>query len=568
MARLIKWLIVGSGALMLLLFLLVLVLAIAGPMVSRNSILIVDLDGELRETPEDDLLSAITGDHAMTLRGLTDAIRGAAEDERIAGLLVRIKNPVVGVAQLQEIEEAMATFRATGKWNAAHLATAGEFSRGDGAYALAACADRVLLSPPGDINLVGLQTDVPFLKGLFEKLRIGVHFDKRYEYKNAANTFTHDKMTEAHREAAAALVDDLEQSLLEQIAARRHVTIDVAKEWVATGPHLGSAALEAGLVDALAYWDEALAEAEVVAGRGDPFVELGTYASRVERHDSGPRVALIYGAGTVVNGESEGGGNPQMGAYTVSEAFRDAREAEVEGVLFRVDSPGGSYVASDVIRREVEVTRDAGIPVVVSMGNVAASGGYFVAMDADKIIAQTGTITGSIGVFAGSWSTREFWKHWLGVTFDGYQSAPNADFFDWLDPPDAEDKARVSSFLDRVYEDFVTKAAAGRSMTPEKLEPLARGRVWSGRAAKEQGLVDEIGGMERALEVLKEAIGVPTDRDVTLVVYPKPKTTFELLNEQLNAAVRLTRMAQRGVQIAEQMRPGRATLRLWLEPRL
>ncbi|MEE8409498.1 MAG: S49 family peptidase, partial [Myxococcota bacterium] len=380
--------------------------------------------------------------------------------------------------------------------------------------------------------------------------------------------FTHTAMSKEHREALTSLVDDLQQTLLEHISARRQVTLDVTRDWVATGPHLGGAAMTAGLVDRLAYWDEVLAEAEKVAGRDDPLLELDAYSKSGELHDEGPTVALIYGDGQVIRGESSGGGSPTMGSDSVTEAFRDARKEEVEGVLFRVDSPGGSYVASDVIRREVEVTRDAGIPVVVSMGNVAASGGYFVAMDADRIVAQTGTITGSIGVFVGSVSLRRFWEHWLGITFDDYQSAPHAAFFSSLDPPSDETKARIGTFLDRVYDDFVTKAAAGRGMPREELETLARGRVWSGRAAKANGLIDEVGGMEKSLDLLKEVMGVDADQDVTLEIFPKPKTTFELIGEQFGAAIRMVRLIEKGHRLVLQLTSGGGVLSLPAEPRL
>jgi protease-4 len=532
MKSVLKWLLIASLAMLALSLLVAVIALLVSGRIPKGSILHVELSGEVRESPESDVWTMFAEERTLTLSTITDSIRRAADDERIAGLILEVKDPKLGFAQLQEVEKAMEVFRRAGKWNLSYLETAGEFDRGSALFALAACADTIVLSPPGDINLVGLGTRVPFARGMLDRLRIGVHMAQRYEYKNAADVFTRTEMSPAHREATKALVDDLQALLLAHIAERRHVDAAQAERLLATGPHLGQEALALGLVDKLAYWDEVEKQARETSGKDEPFVRLAHYAATGDLHHSGKTVALIYGEGNVARGESSPG--QVMGSDTVTEAFRRARQEKVAGVLFRVDSPGGSYIASDLIRREVQITRDAGIPVVVSMGNLAASGGYFVSMDANRIVADSGTITGSIGVFAGTFSLREFWSHWTGITFDSYLASPNADFFSWLDKPGEQKAQVIERFVDRIYDDFVSKVAEGRGIDRAEVEKIARGRVWSGSAAKAHGLVDVLGDTEVALAELKKLIEVAEDGDVDLKVFPKPKTPFEALGEALS----------------------------------
>jgi protease-4 len=208
-------------------------------------------------------------------------------------------------------------------------------------------------------------------------------------------------------------------------------------------------------------------------------------------------------------------------------------------VLFRIDSPGGSYIASDLIRREVELTRKAGIPVVVSMGNTAASGGYFIAADADYIVAESGTITGSIGVFAASFAARQALHKWLGANFDTYETLPHPGSLNWLDPPSPADRERFSQSVDRIYADFVGKVAAGRHKTYDEIHKVAKGRVWTGRQAVENGLADELGGMEDALAYIRKRLELPEKEPIHLSLYPEPENALAVLRNLLSAEVRL-----------------------------
>ena len=539
MARALKWIFLASFLVLLLCIGLVVLALASGPAVSPASILHVRFSGPLRESVEPSLFSVLKGDESLALSTVTDSIRRAAKDERVVGLILDVRASEFSLSDIQAIEAAMVTFRESDKWNAAFLETAGEFNRGDAPFALAACADKICLSPPGDVSLTGLRAEVPFIKGTLDRLKIGTYVEKRYEYKNAPNTFTETRMTPEHREALKAVVDDMQEDLLLHIAERRRVPVETAHEWYAAGPQMAHEAVGRGLVDQLGYWDEVLAEAEKVAGRDDALLDVKEYARSGELHPRGPKVALIVADGEVMRGESSGGDSPSIGSDTLTEAFRDARKDNVKGILLRINSPGGSYVASDLIRREVEITRAAGIPVVVSMGDLAASGGYFMAMAANRIVAEPSTITGSIGVFAASISTRVALQHWLGITIDTYDAAPHASFFQALDLPRESDRRRIGQFLDRIYDDFTSKAAHGRDMTPDALDKIAHGRIWSGRAALKLGLVDELGDTEAALDSLKELIDLKPDAEVTLKLFPKPESPFATLARLVNISTRL-----------------------------
>ena len=507
-----------------------------GPRVPKRGVMHVKLSGPLVERAEMGWKSLLGEPLPMTLRGVSESIRRAASDDRVVGILFEVVDPELSLAQLQELEEAMATFRASGKWSCAFLESAGDGDRGNAAYASSILADKVVLAPPGDVNLVGLRAEAMFFAGLLEKLEVKAHFEQRYEYKNAANMFTERAFTPAHREALKALVDDLQADLVRHIAARRKVDEDTAWKWVRGGPFLGAQALEQKLVDRLAYWDEVENDVDELTGGPKHLFGVDTYWNDGQLHHSGPEIAVVTVAGAIVRGEApDGVGRDDVGSDYIARGLREARERKVKGVLLRIDSPGGSYVASDVARREVEVTRAAGIPVVVSMGSLAASGGYFIAMDGDYIVAEPATITGSIGVYAGAFAIREALSHWLGITVDAYASTPNSGAFAATEPLDERRIAVLRAGADHVYQDFIGKVAARRKKDVSAIDAIAKGRVWSGRAALERGLVDELGGMELALTRLRERASLADATNVHLIDFPADKTPLEVAKSLLGS---------------------------------
>jgi len=436
------------------------------------------------------------------------------------------------VAQVQEIRDAIAAFRAKGKSAIAWSETFGEFGPGNSSYYLATAFDTIYLQPSGDIGLTGIMLESPFVRGTLDKLGIVPRMDHRYEYKNAMNLFTEKEFTDAHREAMKGIVDGWYAQIVKGIAAARKMSEEQVKALVDRGPYLGPEALDAKLVDGLAYRDEVYGKVRQKFDSAK-LLYLGTYFTRAGSPNAkGAKIALIYGVGAVTRGPSNYdalGGSSSMGSDTVAAAFRDAvKDKDVKAILFRVDSPGGSYVASDTIWRETVRAKEAGKPVIVSMGDLAGSGGYFVAMDAAKIVAQPGTITASIGVLGGKLYRKAMWDK-VGLTFDEVHSGENAGMWSATIDYSPAEWQRFESWLDRVYVDFTSKVAKGRNLPKEKVLQIAKGRIWTGEAAKGLGLVDELGGYPKAIALAKKAAGIADDAKIDLVTFPPRKSPWEAL---------------------------------------
>ncbi len=472
----------------------------------------------------------------LTVRDVVDAIDRASIDDRVKGMVARVGAVQMGMAQTQELREAVQRFRAHKKFAVAYAETFGEFGPGNGAYYLATSFDQIYLQPSGDIGLTGLMLESPFVKGTLDKLGMRFHGDHRYEYKNAMNTFTETKFTAPHKEALEKVLNSWFGQLKDGICTARQIPPDQFQALVDKGPYLGKEALDAKLVDGLAYRDEVYDQVKKKAAGDAEFLYLKKYLDRAGRpHDHGKTVALVYGAGGVARGKSDFSpvsGSQTMGSDTVASAIRAAvADKDVKAILFRVDSPGGSYVASDTIWREVMNARKAGKPVIVSMGDLAGSGGYFVAMGADKIVAQPGTITASIGVLGGKILSSGFWDK-VGLSWDEVHNGANATMFTGLQDYTPAEWQRFQAWLDRVYVDFTSKVADGRRLPKEKVLEIAKGRIWSGEDAKALGLVDELGGFDTALNLAKKAINVGEKDEVKIVVFPREKTLLQSIMER------------------------------------
>jgi protease IV len=482
---------------------------------------------DIPETPQARLMLT----NRQTLRDVVDALDRGAKDDRVVGLVAKIGEGHIGLGQVQEIREAVQRFRAHKKFAIAYSETFGEFGPGNGSYYLATSFNQIYLQPSGDIGLTGIIVETPFIKGTLSKLGMSFHGDHRYEFKNFYNVFTETKYTAAHKEAEAALMNSWFGQIKDGICQARHMAPESFQSVVDGAPYLGKEAVDAKLVDGLAYRDQVYDQAKKKAGDGADLLYLDKYLDRAGRpHDHGKTIALVFGVGGVQRGKSDYDpvqGSQNMGSDTVAGAIRAAvADKDVKAILFRVDSPGGSYVASDTIWREVVKARQAGKPVIVSMGNVAGSGGYFVAMAADKIVAQPGTVTASIGVLGGKVLTSGFWEK-LGLSWDEIHQGSNATMFTGTHDYTPAEWSRFQAWLDRVYVDFTSKVADGRKLPKGKVLEIAKGRIWSGQDAKNLGLVDELGGYDTALKVAKRAAGIPETDEVKIVVYPKPKSFFE-----------------------------------------
>ncbi len=510
--------------------------------IPEQAVLTLDIGDGLAETTAGNPLVFAGFDKRI---GLDEILRGLAEagrDPRIKGLVVKLGSGELNLAQASEIGTAVRAFRATGKFALAFAETFGEAGDANTHYLLATAFDQIWMQPSGSLGLTGLRLETPFLRSALADLGIEPRMDRRREYKGAVDTFIADAMPAPLRENLQRLVDSLVAQIAAAIAPRLEGDAAAARALIDRGPFLPEDALAARLVDRLGYWDEVESEVDSLSQAADGY-SLADYARGLEPAADAARVAIVYGLGPVMLGESDE--DPlldswSMGAKTVSEAIREARlDPAVKAIIFRIDSPGGSYVAADTIWREVDQARRSGKPIVVSMGGVAASGGYFVAAPASLILAEPTTITGSIGVFSGKFLLTGLWDK-LGIRWDAVQAGTNADMGSFNADYSPEGWAKLQAELDRIYADFVGKVSAGRKLDPAAVEAIAKGQVWSGADAEANGLVDRLGGLGEAVVAVRELLGLAPDAAVALMPYPKHRDGFAALIERFTGTGSLT----------------------------
>ncbi|MFZ3267720.1 MAG: signal peptide peptidase SppA [Mycobacterium sp.] len=505
------------------------------------------LELDLRVAPPEaggvDPLAIITGGgRPLVLREAVSALHRAAKDPRIAGLIARVEIPAAAAGPVQELREAVAAFTAVKP----SLAWA-ETYPGTLSYYLASAFAEVWMQPSGTVGLIGFATNALFLRDALDKAGIEAQFVARGEYKSAVNLFTQDRYTDAHREADTRLLESLRAQVWQAISESRSVDYDSLDGLADQAPLLREAAAHSGLIDRVGFRDEAYARiAELVGAEGispesgdadaddaPPRLYLSRYARAtgpggpprpaMPGRKPKPTIAIVTVAGPIVSGR--GGsrlpfGSSNAGGDTIAAGLREAAADDaVSAIVLRVDSPGGSVSASETIWREVAQARKRGKPVVASMGGVAASGGYYVSMGADAIVANPGTITGSIGVLTGKLVARDL-KDRLGVGSDSVRTNANADAWSINAPFTPEQHAQVEAEADLFYKDFVQRVAEGRNLSFEAAEAVARGRVWTGADALEHGLVDELGGLRTAVRRAKVLAGLDQDDKVRLIGYP------------------------------------------------
>lgn len=507
--------------------------------VNENTVLELNLGYQLAEyTPDDPTASLVFGD-ALSLKDIVEGIDYAAKDSRVLGLVVNLQPSLLSLSHIQEIRDAVLHFRKSKKFAYIHTETFNSFGPANGAYYLASAFDKIYMQPSGNVGFSGLMAETPFLKGALAKIGVTPLIDKRKEYKNMPNLFTEEEYTPAHEEATQAVIQSLFSQIVNGIASERQIPEAEVIALADQGTLLAEEALEAKIIDDLLYWDQIEGNVRKKVGNNYKKLKFKEYIARIDGlYPSGETIALIYGVGGIQRGKSEynpWSENYVMGSATLTKAFRDAVEDDtVKAIVFRVNSPGGSYVASDSIWREVVNARKAGKPVIVSMSEQAASGGYFVSMAADKIIAQPSTLTGSIGVFMGKFFTRELWNK-LGVTWDEVHTSQNTTMWSPRHEYTGEQWQRLQTMLDAIYDDFTAKASEGRNLPLEKVLEIAKGRVWTGAEAKELGLVDDLGGMSKAIQIAKKAANIDKNENVQLKVYPKMKTFIEMVLDRDSA---------------------------------
>ncbi len=479
----------------------------------------LDLTRPLVEHEPDDPLGKLTARGRPRLRAVLRALHEAGADPHVGGLVARLGGRLP-LAVAQELRDGVQAFAASGKPTVGWAETLGDVDNGTVGYYLASGFGELWLQPSGGVGLLGVAAETTFLRGALDKLGIDPQVRQRYEYKSAADRIVRQEYTPAHREALERLVESAWEDVVAAVAAGRGLPADAVQAAADAGPLTAAEALASGLVDRLGYRDEVYAELRRRLGGEVRLLFAGQWSPRrrpvhavADRRR--PVVAVVDGVGAIVPGRSAAApSGRRMGSDTVAAAFRAARSDDrVRAVVFRVDSPGGSAVASDTIWREVRLTREAGTPVVVSMGSLAGSGGYYVACPADVVVAQPGTLTGSIGVLGGKAVVDGLLAR-VGLTTGAVSRGARARMFSARRPFDDGELARLDRLLDTVYDDFVARVAEGRRMTREQVHEVARGRVWSGRDAAARGLVDELGGLRDAVRIARSRAGLRPDAPV------------------------------------------------------
>ncbi len=512
------------------------------PAIPAHATLVIRPGSQLVEVPSSDLLQLVRDDETRSVRGLVETLRRAKTDDRVRSVLLRpqpFDSPFW--AKIQEVRDAVVDFRSSGKPVAAFLEYAGNRE-----YYLASAADKVFILPTATLDLTGIASYEVFLRGTLDW--IGTYPDLLHvgDYKTAVNTFTEKSFTPAHKEMSASLTRDQFDQLVQTVADARKKPEAELRELIDQGPLLPEDALKQGLVDELAYEDELDDHMKDLGGEdgmtvleSDDYVRDGWGVSGGRTGARGrPRIAVIYAVGTIVSGRSgfDPVNGPVLGSDTIVEHIREARaDRSVRAIVLRVDSPGGSSSASDVIWRELVITKggEQPRPLVVSMSDLAASGGYYIAMAGDLIVAQPGTLTGSIGIYTGKFVTGGSLDK-LGANIEATSEGRFAQMYSPDRRFDTEERAKVKESMQAFYNQFVEKAAAARHTTPEKLDQVAQGRVWTGQQARQIGLVDQLGGLHTAIAAAKQRANISADQEVQLVIYPPRRTFYEVFSEALN----------------------------------
>lgn len=482
---------------------------------------------------------------------LLESIDRAKNDNRIKGILLNIEGSEIGTAHIQELRDHLKQFKQSKKIVYAYAASFGELSNGTKGYYLASVADKIFLQPVGSLNLTGFYLEAPFLRKILEDHKVNPQIETREDYKTAAHMYTQKEMTPQNKEQINRILESMSKNILKDIAQDRKLDSQSANTLFDNGPYLDNQALANKLIDHISYYTTVIEDIKQHVNKGKtPKTQKKQYTSSLEADEE--KIAYISPTTYLKNSEPVSAGDHEIAIVHVEGAIVSSKkntpfseeivaasediapllekltkDESIKGIILRVDSPGGSAVASQTIYHYLMQAK-AKKPVVVSMSNYAASGGYLIACGADYIIAEPGTLTGSIGVFGGKIVTGEFWRHY-GVNWEGIKTSPQADMWSNSTPytPEAHEKLKAS--MDQIYQDFMNKVAKGRKLSKEATRELAQGKVYTGIEAKKFGLVDELGGLTHAIAKIKKLAKLPDESTIEVVHYPHPKNLAEEL---------------------------------------
>jgi len=523
------------------------------PEVKPDTVLVMNMEGMIVDGPSNNpAVQRLLGEDVQTRQGIVNNIRKAAHDPRIIGILLKFDGYGMTSTTALEIRDELLKFKQAGKKIFAYMEWAGKRT-----YFLASPAHKIYMPPPGDVYLRGWRAEIPFYKDMFDKIGITPEFVYIGKYKTAPQIFTMNHLSDAYREVVNDVLDAYYNDYVEQIANLRNVPVDKVKIWIDDALHSAAEALEAGMVDELLYEHEVEKRMQVELGLaanveeaeqaeqeeeseeepGLNTINMSQYARvKVDApwlHNTGEKIAMLYAQGSIVSGESPPSPHSGMiASETMTELLEElAENNEIKGIILRIDSGGGGARASTMIWNAIRQAQKKK-PVVISMAGAAASGGYMISASADSIVAYPLTITGSIGIFGGKFSTKGLFEL-IGLNVEILQRGKNAAMFTGARTWTEGEKERFRHLIQEGYDDFLEKVAQGRDMTVDAVDEIAQGRVWTGRQALEIGLVDTLGGMETAIAVIKEKIGIPEEKDVHLVEYPKMGNPVQLFLKRL-----------------------------------
>lgn len=501
-----------------------------GPSIADGSILVLPIEGHYVESQDPSLLAQILTDADMSFAGLLSEMKKAERDDRLSRVVLRIRNLAIGWGQAQELRDAIARLRDAGRQPIAYLEVAGFGANIE--YYVASAADEVQIAPAGFGGVVGLAGEYFFLGQMWKKFGIEFDVSRAGRFKSAVETLTGDEMSDAYREAANSLLDSINQQFVSGIAESRGMTSAAVRAVIDRAPMTPNEMVKHHLVDRIAFFDELLESFD------GPIVEASEYA-QVDLASLGfdpvAQFALIYGSGNVVvgRGRVNSRGSPVMASDTVADAIEAAADdPNIDAIIFRIDSPGGSVLAADIIWRALEVAKQSEKPLIASFSNVAASGGYYVAAGADTILASPGSVTGSIGVFA----LRPVFKGLLDkldINVETLTRGAHADLLLTSQPLSPETAAIIDREIEAIYQLFLERVADGRRLDLQAVDRIAQGRVWTGEQALERGLIDGLGGLNEAVLRGKQALGLDAEADVALIPYPEDDSLTAQLTDTL-----------------------------------
>ena len=503
------------------------------PEIAGNSVLVLRLNHEIPEKPGIEMPAFLGGDDApATIANVWMALRKAAADTHIKAVILEPEDLSVGWARLEEIRSDIEKFRKSGKPVFAYLRSPSARE-----YYLALAADRIYMGESEPLMLKGLRAEILYFRKTLDKLGVGMEVEHAGKYKDFGDMFTRSDMSPETREVISSLVDGLYGNLVDRISSARHKTPDEVRAIVDRGPFTARQALKAGLIDQLSFEDQVWSDLKDKLHIGEPKkVALGQYIKVPPEAAGLPgkrKIALVVGEGDIVRGGpgNDGSGESSLTSYGFDKVLREvASDSLIKGVVVRIDSPGGEVTASDEIWREMNLLSKKK-PVVISMSDVAASGGYYMAMTGDAIVAYPETETGSIGVVFGKPNLHGLYDK-LGLSKDGVERGKHADIDSDYTPLTPEERQVLRDGIDESYRDFLDKVATARHRKVDQIEPVAQGRVWLGSQAKDHGLVDELGGLDTAIGMVKKKAGIPAGENVTVLLYPPRQSFWDLLFKQ------------------------------------